>query len=229
MNQLAPYFVTAGLHLAALSGKSPAHSWLDKARVVQPNQTLLPPNIDADAQQAVYEALLQNHQVGIDYLKRGEKKVVHYVVHPLGIVQRGQITYLVCTMFDYADIRILAMHRVKSAEILEEPANRPDGFDLDAYISSGAFGFGGEEAITLEAVFANPAGEHLYETPLSADQVLVPLDDDHLKVTATVVNTEQLRWWLLGFGERVEVLAPLQLREGIAQTAKALANLYHAG
>lgn len=227
LNQLAPYFATAEQHLSALSGKSTLHSWLDKARVVQPSQTLLAPNVDADSQQAVYEALLQNHQIGIEYLKRGAKKPTRYVVHPLGIVQRGQIIYLVCTMFDFSDIRILAMHRMKSAEMLEEPANRPDDFDLDAYISSGVFGFGGEEAITLEVVFTPPSGDHLYETPLSADQVLTPLDNGCLKVSATVVNTEQLRWWLLGFGEHVEVLAPLQLRENMAQTAKALANLYH--
>jgi predicted DNA-binding transcriptional regulator YafY len=131
-------------------------------------------------------------------------------------------------MFDFTDIRMLAMHRVKSAEMLEDPANLPNGFDLDDYISSGAFGFGGKETISLEAVFTNPSGNHLYETRLSTDQVITPLDHDRLKVTATVVNTEQLRWWLLGFGERVEVLAPLELRESIAQTATALANLYHA-
>lgn len=228
LSQLAPYFATAEQHLSALSGKSTLHSWLGKARVVQPNQTLLAPNIDADAQQTVYEALLQNHQLDIAYLKRGEKKSTHYIVHPLGIVQRGQITYLVCKIPDREDVRMLAMHRMKSAEMLEDQVNRPDGFDLDAFIASGAFGFGGNETITLEAAFVKPAGDHLYETSLSKNQVITPLDDGRLKVTATVVNTEQLRWWLLGFGERVEVLAPLHLRESIAQTAKSLASIYGA-
>jgi predicted DNA-binding transcriptional regulator YafY len=227
LDQLAPYFKTAAQHLSALSGKSTVNSWLNKARVVQPNQALLPPKVNSDAQQIIYEALLQNRQIDIKYLKRGEKSPIHYLVHPLGIVQRGQITYLVCTRFESPDIRTLAMHRMKSAELRDEQAKRPKGFDLDVHIASGAFGFGGEQTVTLEAVFTKQAGDHLYETPLSADQNITALDDGRLRVTAKVVNTEQLRWWLLGFGERVEVVAPSELRKSIAQTAKDLFNIYH--
>lgn len=225
--QLQPYFATADKKLHSLSEQSPSHFWLEKVRVIQPTQTLLPPAVDGDAQRTVSEGLLLDKQIKITYQKRGEDGTVEYVVHPLGLVERGQIIYLVCTLFTYQDIRILALHRFRSAQLLDEPCQRPAEFSLDGYIASGAFGFGGEEVIQLEAIFSNPAGDHLYETPLSADQVLMPLDDNHLKLSATVVNTEQLRWWLLGFGARVEILAPAKLRGGIALTAQESFALYH--
>jgi predicted DNA-binding transcriptional regulator YafY len=224
--QLSPYFASAEQHLEALSDESPMHTWLDKARVVQPNQNLIAPNIDAEAQRVVYEALLQNRQVKIAYLKRGEKTPVEYTLHPLGIVQRGQIIYLVCTMFTYADVRLLAMHRVKEAEMLADAASQPEGFNLDAYIVGGAFGFGGNETIKLELRFYDGVGNHLYETPLSVDQTLTVDSDQTLRVTATIINTEQLRWWLLGFGGKVEVLSPEGLRAGIAQVAEEMINRY---
>lgn len=226
--QLQHYFDTASKKLASLSEHSPAHSWLDKVRVIQPTQTLLPPTIDSDAQRVVSEGLLLDKQLKVVYQKRGEDKTEEYVIHPLGLVERGQMIYLVCTMFSYQDVRILALHRFRYAELLGESSQRPAGFSLDGYIASGAFGFGGEETIRLEAVFKNPSGDHLHETPLSVDQVLSTQNDGHLKLTATVVNTEQLRWWLLGFGERVEVVAPAHLREAIAQSAQALADVYRA-
>ena len=70
-------------------------------------------------------------------------------------------------------------------------------------------------------------GSHLYGTPLSLDQTISVLDNDHLKLTATVENTEQFRWWLLGFGERVEIIAPAQLRETMTMTANALYEMYN--
>ena len=45
-------------------------------------------------------------------------------------------------------------------------------------------------------------------------------------VTATVPDTSQLRWWLLGFGGEVEVLKPGSLRRKIADAARAMARRY---
>jgi predicted DNA-binding transcriptional regulator YafY len=67
----------------------------------------------------------------------------------------------------------------------------------------------------------------LYETPLSQDQTISVLDDNHLKITATVVNTEQLRWWLLGFGERIEIIEPPELRGLMLETANRLHTIYN--
>ena len=69
---------------------------------------------------------------------------------------------------------------------------------------------------------------HLHETPLSADQKITPIDDAREKVVATVLDTPQLCWWLLGFGENVEVLKPAKLREELSTTAKAMAEMYSA-
>jgi predicted DNA-binding transcriptional regulator YafY len=68
----------------------------------------------------------------------------------------------------------------------------------------------------------------LYETPLSVDQTLTVDSDQTLRVTATIVNTEQLRWWLLGFGGKVEVLSPEGLRADIAKVAEEMVNRYRS-
>jgi predicted DNA-binding transcriptional regulator YafY len=225
--QLQPYFATSTKKLASLSEESPVHSWLDKIRVVQPTQTLLPPVIDDEAQRTISEGLLRDKQLKVTYKKRGSEEFDEYVIHPLGLVARGQIIYLVCTFFEYQDIRILALHRIQSAEVLTIASQRPDGFTLDHYITSGAFGFGGNESITLEVLFSQGAGDHLYETPISEDQKLTPNNDGKLKLRATVINTEQLRWWLLGFGENAEVVAPNGLREAIVQTVQVMGSVYN--
>jgi predicted DNA-binding transcriptional regulator YafY len=102
---------------------------------------------------------------------------------------------------------------VQHAEVLDASVIVPTGFDLDLYIQEGEFAYPVGEPMRLEAVFSHGADFHLHDTPLSADQVLTELDHERVLLRATVENTAELRWWLLGFGELVEVLAPADLRE----------------
>ena len=46
------------------------------------------------------------------------------------------------------------------------------------------------------------AGAHLLETPLSADQTATIVGEE-IEITATVVESAQLQWWLNGFGEEI--------------------------
>ncbi len=62
--------------------------------------------------------------------------------------------------------------------------------------------------IELEALFDADAAFHLRETRLSEDQVLTDQPDGRVLVKARVRDTGELRWWLLGFGDAVEVLRP---------------------
>jgi predicted DNA-binding transcriptional regulator YafY len=145
---------------------------------------------------------------------------------PLGLVFKGGLAYLVCTFWHYMDIRQVVLHRVRYAEVLEAPVIVPAGFALDRYIQEGEFSYPVGEPIRLEAVFSRGAAFHLHDTPLSADQHITDLDEGRVLLRATVDNTAELRWWLLGFGDLVEVLAPAELREEFRARAAAMAAMY---
>jgi predicted DNA-binding transcriptional regulator YafY len=174
----------------------------------------------------VYEALLGDKQLEIKYLKRGEEKAVDYRIHPLAAVQRGTVTYLFCRLFDYEDFRTLALHRIQSANILEDAAKIPTGFSIDDEINKGRFGFGEGKQIRLEAVFYNGSGDHLFETALSSNQTLTEQADGSLTLNATVADTPQLAWWLLGLGDGVEIVKPASLRKTLASTIAKMHAIY---
>lgn len=226
LEHLQPYFKAASNALNIAREDAGSKAWLGKVRSVPPTQPLLPPKLDEAVQRSVYEALLRDRQLKLSYRKRSDSATVDYVVHPLAMVQRGPILYLVCTIFDYTDLRLLALHRIASAEISVEPSKRPKGFSVDAVIASGIMGFGGEEKIQLEAIFKAERGAHLYETPISKGQRLETLPDGRVKLTATVVDSNELRWWLQGFGPHVEVVGPANLRSAIASASKETAAIY---
>jgi predicted DNA-binding transcriptional regulator YafY len=224
--QLQPYFALAEQKLTALEQHSGIAGWQHKVRVIPATQPLLAPKIDEAVQATLHEALLHERQCHLTYQKREATKSESYPVHALGLVQRGQILYLVCTIKTYPQIRLLALHRILAAELLNEAITSPADFDLDAYIATGALGWFPKETIPLKAIFTAEVAAHLYETPLSEDQMMTALPDGRIQLTATVQETLQLRWWLQGFGDAVEVLKPLHLRKQIAENVQHLAERY---
>jgi len=227
LDALKPHFRSAAQALASTDGSAVSKRWLHKVRTVAPSQPLQPPTMDDDCQRTVYLALMKDEQLSLHYRKRDAAEDTVYVsVHPLAIVQKGGLIYLVCMFADYDDVRTLALHRIRKAASLYLPARRKPGFDLDDYISSGQFGFRTGESIVLRASFTRAAGEHLYETPLSADQVLEPAEDGTLSLTATVASTRTLVFWLTGFGAAVVVHEPALLRAELKAIAMDMAAAY---
>jgi predicted DNA-binding transcriptional regulator YafY len=226
LHQLQPYFKAAREHLSGIPKSECARSWLGKVRVVSPAQPLLPPAIKPAVQQVVYEALLADRQLEIRYLKRGQDKAEDCRVHPLAVIQRGAVTYLYGRMDGREGLRTLALHRIQSAGMLEEKADIPPGFSIDDAIERGEFGFGAGGEITLEAVFYNGAGDHLFETPMAREQSLTELKDGSVKLVARLPNTPQLAWWILAMGDGVEVIRPASLRNQIAATIAKMQARY---
>ena len=229
VEHLNPYFKAARDRLDGEPQPKRGRSWLNKVRTVPPNQPLIPPVIDADVQRAVSEALLHEHQIEIHYRRKGERQSKLYQVHPLSLIQRGSVLYLYGRLFDHPNARILALHRIEQVKVLEnQPAIAPEGFDLDDQLAKGSLGFGQGKQVVVKLNFHEGKGEHLHETPLSRDQKIdeSPEQSGVLTVTATVADTPQLRWWLLGFGDGVEVLAPDFLRRDLSETATKMVARY---
>lgn len=51
---------------------------------------------------------------------------------------------------------------------------------------------------------------YLFELPLSEAQLVTELDDAY-EITATVVDTAMLEWWLRGFGDSIVLVCKLTL------------------
>lgn len=49
-------------------------------------------------------------------------------------------------------------------------------------------------------------GQHLLESPLSANEQVVERDDDY-EISAKVVDSARLEWWFRGFGSALKVLS----------------------
>ncbi len=224
---LRPHIERAEAVLGALE-RPGLGAWPARVRVLPRGQRLLPAPVDPTVLEAVYGALLTGRRLEARYRPRGAPEPVDYQVNPLGLVFRHAVVYLVATLWDYDDIVQLALHRFVAARRIEERSRTPPGFDLDAYLASGAFGYPQHPGrrVRLVALFEPEAAAHLHETPLAEDQRLDEHPGGRVRLRATLADTSELRWWLLGFGDQVEVVRPVGLRREMARIARAMARRY---
>ena len=207
MQSMDGFFTQARRNLGDSQGQGadPARlerEWQRKVRVVATSQPLLPPKIEPGVLEAVSEALYANRWLALDYQNAaGKRKPIQ--VMPLGLAQQGPRLYLVCRYEGFDNERSLALHRIRKAEASTLRFERPAGFDLQKYDDDGRFGFGEGQRVRLTFRIERPAGQHLLETPLSRDQQVQELEGGWLEVSATVVDSAMLQWWLRGFGEAV--------------------------
>lgn len=223
MNDLTPLFAMAQKEVAFTGWKD----WHRRTAILPTSFQLLPPRIGTDVLDDAHHAMALGRCLSGRYQARGNNSAKDLVIHPLGIIVRGAVQYLVCTLRAYKDIRHLALHRLSLTQVLDTPCVPPEGFDLTRHVASHGAKFEANGQVVLVARFTTEAAEHLRETAVSLDQSIVELDDgEWVELTATVIDDKTLRWWLLGFGASVEVMAPLSLRSELGQQLQVSANRY---
>lgn len=203
---------------------APLGRWSQRIAAIAPGLELIPPKIDEQVREIVNEALLQERQFTVDYLAVERKAPIQHRLSPLGLVMRGGVLYLIATVQDYTDPRQLALHRMSNAQSLGDPVNVPKGFDFKSYVHDmQAFDFPTGRKIKLELVVDEWLARHLSESKLATDQKISALTDSgRARVSATVMETEQLEWWLRALGTHVMVKKPAALGKRIRDEARAV-------
>jgi len=220
-------FRQAKKKLEELATDNMAARWVDKVKYVPPTLSLIPPKIAEGVLETVQEGLLAEKQLLVRYNKPSSLHTHELILHPLGIAQRGSITYLVATAYDYIDIRLYAVHRIEAATLLDEGATKSVGYSLDEYVSGGALQFGSGQKICLKARINGTLAAILQETPLAANQAITPeAGEDTYLLEAATLESWQLRWWVLSQGANIEIICPLEMRERTRETLSQALERY---
>lgn len=225
LRSLESKFVEAKNKRSELKKHSPIGSWEDKVIVRHPTLPIIPPEVPGEVLEKVQTALMYDLKMSLLYKSQGVEAAQEIELNPLGLIQRGSIIYLVATAYDYVDVRLYALHRIFEATILESKSNRPKGFNLKEYVDKGAIEFGGGESIKLVARVNSVLADLLMETPISKD-MKISGDAEFKTLSATVVDSWQLKWWILSQGSQIEVIAPKNLRKEIASELRSSLLLY---
>ncbi|MEU0469433.1 WYL domain-containing protein [Amycolatopsis sp. NPDC006131] len=173
----------------------------------------------------VRRAVLAGHKLRIQYAAVDQSPKWR-TVDPIGLVTvRGQ-GYLLATRSG-AD-RTYRLSRIRAAEALDEPAQRPDRADLDRAWRerSARFRAGGDQVTVMARVDA-ARREELVRTAVAVHaEVADP--DGLLRLEVVFQDARHAEWALWQLGTDAEALAPQWLRAALGDRAAAIAARYRS-
>jgi predicted DNA-binding transcriptional regulator YafY len=112
-------------HAARVLDEGPSEAlrrWPRKLRVLAPSLPLVAPEIEHAVHDVVYRAVFEERQFRATYVALKGSTRVH-VVNPLALVLRGGVTHVICTIRKPSEPTLLALHRIRSAELLSGAAS----------------------------------------------------------------------------------------------------------
>jgi predicted DNA-binding transcriptional regulator YafY len=179
---------------------------------------------------ALAAAVWDARRVHVRY-RRGSGKEVERTLDPLGLVLKAGAWYLAG---DSADgLRVYRVSRFAEVEALDEPARRPDGFELAEFWESRVREF--EESrpsVDVEVRVREPALRSLrpfLEPDAWRGLAAATPRGGWLRATVPFERLEYAFHELSAAGPDVEVLGPPELRERFVESARGLARLYTQG
>ena len=188
-------------------------NWKNRLSVVDRKMLFLAPKVDRAVQEAVYDGILNGQQIEVTYRAiTSENKPRTYPVSPLGLVIRDRLIYMVCTVKDYVEPRLLALHRILTARLLETKSKQVPGLKIDEIAFQVLAIPKNEKKIKLQIIVSPLIAKYLRESPLSETQAVKTYEESTHLISADVQDSEQLRSWIRSLGSDATVLKPLYLR-----------------
>ena len=178
----------------------------------------------------IQEAVWGGRRLRLSYRGAGAEAAAERVVDTYGLVAKAGTWYLIAG--DRGEPRVYRVSRVAAAELMDEPALRPAGLDLDGLwqelrrrVEDRGPG------VEVELRVRRERSEMLLR--MARSQVTAPPGEEPavepggwVRHRLRFVAEGAAQGLLLGFGTDVEVLSPASLRASMAATAAAVAGLY---
>jgi predicted DNA-binding transcriptional regulator YafY len=192
----------------------------DRARPSSP-----PPHLAA-----LQDAVIDGVQVRLHYAGR-DKPESERTVHPLGLVAKGSVWYLVANTD--AGMRTFRVNRIRSLQATTLPVKRPEGFDLDKAWRSTMATLAERRLPCRARVRVDADFVHIMRWVLGT-RLTVPdggADDggaNTVEVEVRGQTAEIVAAQLAGFAEHALVIEPEEVRQHLARFGAALTRRYSA-
>lgn len=178
-------------------------------------------------ERAVIDGFVMHREIEVDYVdgkgNETRRDLRPYFIEPTA---EGRHIYVFAHDSQSREVRSFRLDRIRSARTLPTSFTVPSDFDIDVALGA------------AWAIWQGPGGDHVVlrfpeavrqwvdETRWPAGTRRIDLDGGGIEVRLDVASEVEMRHWLMGWGENIEVIEPASLRRHMADTLAAAAALY---
>lgn len=174
---------------------------------------------------------LRNHRaVRIRYSSFSEREVITTRLSPYQLLFSRRAWYVIGRSSLHREVRTFNVGRVQKLELLDDRYKIPANFSLNRYLGN-AWHLIPEPGpdFDVRVRFQPLVAANVAEVRWHKTQQITRNSDGSVDFCVTVSGLNEIAWWIMGYGNQAEVLAPDALRKIIAKHASEMVKMYSKG
>jgi predicted DNA-binding transcriptional regulator YafY len=200
--------------------------WIERVHSIPRGYPLIPPSIAGEIFDNISEGIRTSKKLACIY-KKPDGSVSNRTLAPLGLIERGGFFYLVSRDEGDGVVKKFKLNRFEAVQLTSEGFLYPRDFDMRHELRKGDISpTFSPERINVRLRLERSAGAHLLEAKLGDDQMIHLNDGKFIELSATVDNSDELRWWIMAICDKCEILEPEALRRELNERIKSAQKLY---
>ena len=157
--------------------------------------------------------------------RSGRRRLHPYFIEPSAA---GRSVYVIGHEETAAGTRTYKIERMRQASVTLDRYEIPLDFDADKWLAPawGIWAADSTPPVNVRLRFEAAVARRVRESVWHRSQRLEELPDGRVELRMEVAGTTEVRPWILGWGDSVEVLEPPELRALVARTVRSAADRY---
>lgn len=186
-----------------------------------------------DIIQCLTKAILQKKRCSVRYYSFHKKKDYRFPIHPLHFFESQGGLYVMVQLAAMKEpvscvvdsIRVLAVERIQEITLLEETFEYPQGLNAHELLSQ-AFDVVWNDPVEVKVWFSNDAAPYVKERVRPGRYTIEENPDGSLYLHLKTSGYDDVKRWILSFGNDARVIEPPRLKRDVAETCRKMAEGY---
>ena len=176
--------------------------------------------------QEVLAAIKKRLKIRLSYGSFSGEGQISTLVSPYHLLYENRSWYLIGRSSLHKAVRTFQMGRITQATLTSDLYEIPPRFTLKKYFGNAWRMIREEPEVEIVIQFKPLVARNISEVLWHPTQRLVWNSNGSLNFHAIVAGIREISWWVLGYGDQAEVLAPASLRELILAHTQKMASMY---
>ena len=220
-----PAFRAASAAALKLEGALPDRVRAHIGDYLDPVSVQWPPMTDAASANGMFallqRAMAETRRLRLSYDSIQDRRTIDVILDPWRLVFITRGWYLLAHSLTHGETRTFKLDRILKIEPTGEVAQPPpEGFSEKTHFGAAWRMIPEGQIHTVRLRFSAKVAPNVEEVLWHASQATQRLEDGRLDFTVRVDGLKEIQWWILGYGDQVEVLAPIELRQRIHEAAR---------
>jgi len=172
----------------------------------------------------IEKAIINDLKIEIEYHSI-QSGLSSRIVDPYFIMFRGRAFYYVAYCNKTKELRTFRIDRTKSVKVTDSRFKRRQGVDAKTYFDGSWSVFLGEK-VEVSIMFTGTAAKLISSSSHHPNESKKLYKDGRVKYSVTTRGIEEIRRWILSYGNEAEVIKPVSLRNELCRLGQHLSAKY---